>query len=121
MTDQEILQGRIYPAIQSCINNRYKIILGLFVYYGYVLSHREVLCTLREHGGNFICSLILTGFVIHNLVNYWGNRDDQMKREPKHGVKKYWEWPWIEITFSIIAFALIWGIYFFFVLKLGIW
>ena len=119
--DKIVLKGRIYPAIQSCVNNRYKIILGLFVYYGYILSNKEALSTLKEHGGNWICSAILTGFVIHNLVNYWLNRDDQMKREPINERRKYKKRPWIEISFSIIAFILIGLAYLFFGLKKGIW
>ena len=117
--DKIILQGRIYPAIQSCVNNRYKIILGLFAYYGYVLSHKEVLCILKEHRGNWICSAILSSFVLHNLINYWFNRKDQMDREPEN--KKYLKWPWIEISFSATTFILIVVVYLVLVVKFGIW
>lgn len=41
-SEKTILTGRIYPAIQSCVNNRYKIIVGYFAVIGFILSARRL-------------------------------------------------------------------------------
>ena len=33
-----ILEGRIYPAIRACVNNRYRIILAFFAYYSFIYT-----------------------------------------------------------------------------------
>ncbi|UCB45482.1 MAG: hypothetical protein JSV25_14940 [Spirochaetota bacterium] len=30
------LEGRIYPAIQRCVSNRYRILMGVLTYYGFI-------------------------------------------------------------------------------------
>jgi len=36
--DKVILDGRVYPAIQACVSNRYKIVLGIFAYYSFIFT-----------------------------------------------------------------------------------
>ncbi len=111
LSDKEktILQGRIYPAIQACVSNRYKIILGLFVYYGFVLNTEVVLESPIRNGISCFVSVIFTGFVIHNLGNYWLNLRERetYEHEEKHTL------PTLEFIFAGIALILIWGPLFF--------
>jgi hypothetical protein len=74
-----ILEGRIYPAIIICVNNRYKILLGIFVYYGFILRFiylpGEILNKINNSIIdllllNLIVSIVFSIFVIHNLTNY---------------------------------------------------
>jgi len=109
-----ILTGRIYPAIQSCVNNRYKIVLGIFAYYGFIFTSKLSTITCKV---NFFTSIIFTLFAGHNLWNYWANARDQKKYENggQLDVKLLEVRPDAEIIFAIIVFSLIWGghIYFF--------
>lgn len=108
-----ILQGRIYPAIQSCVNNRYKIILGIFIYYGFILSNDKIFQTFKNHPNfNFISSIIFTAFVIHNFFNYHFNSKDRVKHE---GVKENcFYMNLMELIFGVVALILIWVAYFLF-------
>jgi hypothetical protein len=64
--DKLILTGRIYPAIQSCVSNRYKIIVGYFAIVGIVFFDSEKLKVFVESGGSLFVAIIFTAFVIHN-------------------------------------------------------
>jgi len=105
--DKIILQGRIYPAIQSCVNNRYKIVLGLFVYYAFILNNDKIYCAFKTQPFfNFVSSLIFSAFVVHNFFNYWLNGKDQMGHE---GTKEcFFCMNLMELIFGLIALILIW-------------
>lgn len=105
-----ILQGRIYPAIQSCVNNRYKIILGIFIYYGFILSNDNIFQTFKNHPYfNLIPSIIFTGFIVHNFLNYDFNSEDRIKHE---GVEEnFFYMNLMELIFSGVALFLIWIAY----------
>jgi hypothetical protein len=99
-----ILQGRIYPAIQECVNNRYKIVLGIFAYYSFIFSSGQFPEGWKALIVNFIVSLIFTGFIIHNLVNYCWNNNEECNLEGRKC-----KCPTMEIFFFALAFVLIWG------------
>jgi succinate dehydrogenase hydrophobic anchor subunit len=108
--DKFILQGRIYPAIQSCVNNRYKIILGIFVYYAFVLNNDKVHSAFETQPFfNLVSSLIFSAFVVHNFFNYWLNIKDRMDYE---GTKECFICAnLLELIFAILASILIWVSY----------
>jgi len=108
--DKTILTGRIYPAIQSCVGNRYKIIVGYFAVIGFLLAiGEEKVKKLVDSGAILFLAWIFTFLILHNFVNYWRNSHDQTKHE--HG-KKYIVPP-METSSSIIMWGLIWCGYFF--------
>ena len=109
ITDLEktILTGRIYPAIQSCVGNRYKIIIGYFAIVGFLLVNDEVLKRFVEYKAAALLAAVFTVFAIFNLVNYWFNAKDQWKLE---GIKK--KLPLVEFLSTVVMVALIWGGYF---------
>jgi hypothetical protein len=82
-----ILEGRIYPAIRSCVNNRYKIILGLFAYYSFIFSSKIFFQVLTNSRGivNDIVSIIFILFIIHNRINYKLNCKEQTVLETEIG------------------------------------
>jgi hypothetical protein len=103
-----ILQGRIYPAIQACVNNRYKIILGVFAYYSFIFTSEKFRSQVDIAGVNLLVSIIFSVFVGHNLVNYWMNAWEQCKIE-NDGRLTWKDWPIMEILFSAFTLVLIWG------------
>ncbi len=103
-SEKTILTGRIYPAIQSCVNNRYKIIVGYFAVVGFLLAvSDEKSEELIESGAASFLALIFSLFVVHNSVNYWRNSSDQSEHE--HKPKKR---PLVDIFSSLIMVGLIW-------------
>jgi hypothetical protein len=111
MTDSEktILTGRIYPAIQSCISNRYKIVVGYFAIVGFLLTINErTLKKFIELNGAAFLAGVFTIFVIHNSINYWGNAKEERELEKKG--KKF---PLVDILSSIVITILILGGYLF--------
>ena len=120
------LEGRIYPAIQSCVNNRYKIILGIFAYYGFILLQSgkpwflNIGCWI--HFLNLVVSVIFTIFLIHNTANYLANASEQKEIEDKCGKNEmlqnegccYKLGRWIQDKVSI-------EIYSFFIIFILIW
>ena len=109
--DKFILKEKIYPAIQSCVNNRYKIILGIFVYYGFILSNERIYGAFKIHRHfNLISSAIFSVFIIHNFFNYWLNGKEEIKLE--EGEENFW--PSMELFFGITTLILIWASYFLF-------
>lgn len=109
ITDLEktILTGRIYPAIQSCVGNRYKIIIGYFAIVGFLLVNDEVLKRFVEYKAAALLAAVFMVFAIFNLVNYWLNAKEQWKLE---GVKK--KFPLVEFLSTVVMVVLIWGGYF---------
>jgi len=110
-----ILNGRVYPAIQACVSNRYKIVLGIFAYYSFIFTSGDFCKKFECSNINIYVSIIFTFFVLHNLVNYWLNNSEELKIETNSEIKRidFKEWPWMEISFAVTASLLIWGGYFF--------
>jgi hypothetical protein len=106
-SDKIKLTGRIYPAIQNCVGNRYKIIVGYFAVVGVVLFDREKLRIFVESGAAVFTAVIFTLFAIHNLINYWMNAIEQEECE-----KTYKRCPTMEISSSAVMLFLIWGGFF---------
>lgn len=99
-----ILTGRIYPAIQSCVSNRYKILVGYFAVVGFLLVEKEKLKELAHPGPLVLLAVIFTLFVVHNFCNYLLNANEQRELE---GQKKGSHLS-VEISSSTIMLALIW-------------
>jgi hypothetical protein len=106
MTGNEkvVLQGRIYPAIQSCVSYRYLILTGNLISFVYVWKNPCLLdafgsvCCIRMFFPLwvFFWSAVLT----HNLLNYWGNAKEEceMERRPFHGFRSCeMEWAFLII------------------------
>jgi len=105
ISDREkvILTGRIYPAIQSCVGNRYKIIVGYFAIVGFLLFDNDKLKIFINSGGALFVAIIFTIFVIHNSYNYWRNARKQWILE-----KVEEKIPIVEIFSFLIMVILIW-------------
>jgi hypothetical protein len=72
------LEGRIYPAIKSCVRNRYLIISGYLAYAGFLVSNPAI--KQRIYGNllrEIFVPLVFLAFVIHNLFNYSSNNNEQ--------------------------------------------
>lgn len=106
--EKTILTGRIYPAIQSCVNNRYKIIVGYFAIVGFLLINEETLKRFIDSGAATFLTAVFTIFVIHNSVNYWLNAKEQWKLEKIDN-----KCPLVDVLSSVVMTILIWGGYFF--------
>ena len=113
--DKVILNGRVYPAIQACVSNRYKIVLGIFAYYSFIFTSENFYKKFECSNINFYVSIIFTLFIFHNLVNYWLNNKEELEIETKREIKwtDFKKWPRMEIGFAIVTLVLIWGGYFF--------
>ena len=103
-TNRVILTGRIYPAIQKCVGNRYKILVGYFGVFGYLLSSKSTLETFSSSGALLLLTIVFTAFTLHNSVNYWINASEQSKFENKDTSN-----PAMEVAALIVILGLIWG------------
>ena len=75
--DEIVLTGRIYPAIQSCVSNRYKIVAGYFAVLAYLLWNKtEVTGELMV-----LVTIFFALLVVHNAYNYYKNAKDQWELE----------------------------------------
>jgi len=116
MTAKEKLEGRIYPAIKSCVGNRYKIVTGIFSVYAFIKSSLNT---------NIITGQVLpyvawvfTFFTIHNSFNYFFNAWEQYNLEETEGNKinihkRIWYLVRAEGFFSIAMLLIIWLGYYF--------
>ena len=107
--DKLTLKDAIFPALLSCVNNRYRIVLGVFLYYAFILNSLKLFEPTMKKEVNLISSVIFTFFVLHNALNYWMNSRD--REDIERGGHKC---PWIEIIFSIGILLIIWIAHFFF-------
>lgn len=112
-SDKTILTGRVYPAIQNCANNRYKIIVGYFAVIGYVIFSSERLHIFVDSGAALGVAIIFTSFVIHNSINYWIHAAVQWEREKPHIERVGFQVPIIEVASSLIMLGMIWGGFYF--------
>lgn len=92
VSNETKLTGRVYPAILSCMNNRYKIISGILIYYAFLISNPNTSAALLED--RFIGAIIplfLFLFSLHNYTNYRANAIEQYKFEKE-------EWKYSELS-----------------------
>ncbi len=85
MDKDDILKGRIYPAIKSCVNNRYKILVGYFTFYSslLVMSSNEIINSETSTNIKLITNIIFIFIIIHNYINYLLNNWEEMKLEKR--------------------------------------
>jgi hypothetical protein len=105
--DKFILQGRIYPILNTCINNRYKIILGIFAFYAFILNSNVGTIQKNLEEIKLYGSIMFTLFIAFNSLNYFFNEIDKLNREK---IKKDC-WLWrnkMELIFAIISIAIVW-------------
>jgi len=105
-SEKTILEGRIYPAIQNCVSNRYKIIVGYFAIVGFLLTEEERLAVFSNSGAILFITIVFTVFTLHNSINYWLNAKEQGKLEQNEDKS-----PIVEVLFGIVMTILIWGGY----------
>ena len=110
-----ILTGRIYPAIQSCVANRYRILVGYFTVVGILLAWEKAkLKELVSSGAACLLTIVFTLFVIHNCINYCLNALEQRQleqaKEKDHCRIQY---VGVEIVSSLIMLVVIWAGYWF--------
>jgi len=107
MENEVILNGRIYPAIRSCVNNRYKIILAFFVYYSFVFSNDDFRLIVEPSNVKEVTTILFSALVILNSINYAFNAWEQIKlEENKEGLSlviSTLSALKIEIPFAILA------------------
>lgn len=107
LSNKDILVGRIYPAIKSCVNNRYKIIVAFFAYYSFVFSDEDFQLIARKPNVSEVVSILFSALIILNSINYMFNAYEQIKLEKKdEGWSKFWSMLWalkIEIPFAIVS------------------
>ena len=106
-SEKVILTGRIYPAIQSCVGNRYKIIIGYFAIVGFLLVNEEILEKFIKYNAAALLAAVFAAFVIHNFLNYWLNAKEQWKLEKIN--KRF---PLVEFLSSAVMILFILGGYF---------
>ncbi|MDI6728747.1 MAG: hypothetical protein QMD44_07495 [Thermodesulfovibrionales bacterium] len=116
MTAKEKLEGRIYPAIKSCVGNRYKIITGIFSVYAFVKSSLNT--NIITEKVSLYAAWVFTFFVVHNSANYFFNAWEQYGLEETEGNeistgKRIWYFMRAEGFFLIAMLLIIWMGYFF--------
>jgi hypothetical protein len=110
-----ILNGRIYPAIAACVNNRYKIILGLFAFYSFILTSQKK--PVEDHYNEILSygSIMFVIFIVHNCFNYCVNSGDQRKYENTNDsgcrICDFIKYNLMELLFMICSLILICGAY----------
>lgn len=81
-SNEKILVGRIYPAIRSCVGNRYKLIIGLFAFYAFLYQVcDDVVCLRQKRELAENLRWVFAFLVVHNAFNYWMNKREQDRRE----------------------------------------
>jgi len=107
-----ILTGRIYPAIQNCVHNRYKIIAGYIAIIGFIVVADGILDAIGNARALWILPTAFSVFVVLNSCNYYYNTRDQIELEDISGNSVLFEC-WIDIAFSIVMLVFIWLLYYF--------
>ena len=103
MTEEEKIKltNRIYPGIISCVNNRYKIIVGIFAYYAFVLNAESFLnVPVNHYVINWLVVFLFMLLTALNSFNYFCNEREQNKIEKLGG--NWFTRNWIELFFLII-------------------
>lgn len=84
MENKDKLVGRIYPAIQSCVQNRYFIIIGIFAFYSFILTTGLKSLEGRLRLIQLYGSIAFSVIIIFNSINYCINSADQYECENEH-------------------------------------
>lgn len=103
------LYGRMYPAIRSCVDNRYKIVISLFAYYAFIINVKSGVVLSNIKSIQIIMSLIFTFFVIFNYINYAKNSFDIQEIEQIEKPKNWLARSILEFIFAFIMILIIWG------------
>ena len=110
MMDEDVkfqLQHRVYPAIKSCVNNRYLILTSIFAFFSFVLNSGEFKDenTIYHYGAMFFTAIILL-----NAFNYSANAKEQYRLEGKEyrTCGSRWKRNRIEIIFSSLTIIGLW-------------
>lgn len=106
--DKVKLTGRIYPAIKSCVDNRYKIVIGFFAYYAFILNVKIETIKANFQAIQIIMSIIFTLFVFHNYYNYARNADELQKIEKLENPTNWFSRSILEFIFGAIMIIIIW-------------
>ncbi|MGO8693786.1 MAG: hypothetical protein ACLQMF_08970 [Rectinemataceae bacterium] len=102
------LEGRIYPAVKSCVRNRYLIVSGFLAYAALLLTGSDARALV--YSGNALRALavpiVFSAFVVHNFFNYVLNAVEQVRLEngkeaPLFGI-------WIEGASALVSALAIW-------------
>jgi hypothetical protein len=112
---KDILSGRIWPAIQSCVGNRYRILLGVFAFYSFIMTSTIQSIRLRFDDIKLYASILFTVMTMLNSYNYFRNSSEAWKNENITRTDKLSEWIKrndIELVFLLVMIALVWGSYF---------
>ena len=103
-----ILNGRIYPAIKSCVNNRYKIVLSFFAFHAFILNADIDFIIKHKPDIIFLGSILFSLFVIHNFINYAMNAHEECILEDRNYLGKWLKSSILEILFSVLMLTIIW-------------
>ena len=106
--DKLKLTGRIYPAIKSCVDNRYKIVISFFAFYAFILNVKIETIKVNFHAIQIIMSIIFTLFVFHNYINYAANANELQKIEKLETPKHWFSRSYLECIFGTIMIIIIW-------------
>jgi hypothetical protein len=98
------LEGRIYPAIKSCVRNRYLIVSGFFGYSGLLVSRPDIRTPIYDNHFGMVVPIVFASFMIHNAINYIKNGCDQVKIE--EGKHRFLFGFGLEICLTIVAVGL---------------
>lgn len=108
---QFLLNGRIYPALEACVNNRYKIIVSFFVFYSFILNPQLKFINDNYHLVSLLGSIVFTIFIVHNCINYVMNAHEELILENRDYLGNWFKNSIIEFLFLLIMCALIWGMF----------
>ena len=106
---KDILKGRIWPAIQCCVNNRYRIVISIFAFYSFIMTS-----TIQSIKDNFddiklYASIMFTLLTALNSYNYFQNSRDQTKLEKENPKGTFCKRNDVELAFFAIIMILVWG------------
>ena len=82
-----ILQGRIYPILTACVNNRYKIVLGFFAFYSFILNSDNNYISKNFDQIKVFGSIMFVLLTSFNSVNYFANSGEKSRME---GLRDSW-------------------------------
>lgn len=112
--DLEILKGRVWPAIQSCVSNRYKILLSFFAFYSFIMKS-TIISISDRHDIQRYTSILFVIITFLNSYNYTQNSREQWRIVQPHEQYGWREWVKtndVEIVFFMIMMDLVGGAYF---------
>ena len=112
-----LLNGRIYPAIKSCVDNRYKIAVSYFAFYAFILNAKIDFITNNKFAISLLGSVLFSLFVLHNFINYAMNAHEESILEDRNYLGKWYKSSVLEILFSSLMLIVIWLTFCFFKLN----